>query len=282
MLSWIAIVALSALTWAQPRYLYQRPNLCKYLLSTEQVKLADLIFVKLVEPENEVLHSPADGVSNHERRTATLLATRLNKKIVLLPSLSKGIDIPAVDGIIFDDDGNPLQNFSLKTFFPNRSKGADLNEKLLYTMKVARSSIMKNYTAERWREIISSYISPKTPLADRKMECDIHAKIFGLFDKDPRPVVVVIDYSLDENAIFRLHSRREGDRFSTYLTLDSYDKGVNVLHLMERMREQAIVTEYVFIGRHNMFHVTGEGYQMTEYCDELGHEHDQTRNPQNM
>ncbi len=255
------------------KYLYQEPQLCEFLLTTDDVRLSDMIAADLVEPEGQFLYTPSGNVSDHELKTARLLAERLKRPLALLPRLNKTVDVPAVDGVMFNDDGDPVRNFSLKTFMPSQGSQVDLNQKLLATMRVARRSVEKNYNAVRWNEIIPRYLPRSISREDCGLECATHAKIFGVSAQQLRPVTIVIDYTLDHTAVFRLHMRLNGTAPHVYLTLNSYDQGINLLHLMERMRAHPTIKEYVFLGAHHLLSVTETGYQMTEFCDTYGHKH---------
>jgi hypothetical protein len=256
---------------ALPDLLHQSPGMCEYFLSSEEVRLADLVGAALIEPDGTFLHSPREGVSDHEFQTAKLLAERLKLHVAVLPRLNKWLAIPAVDGIIFDGEGKALRNFSLKTFFPAQG---EQNKRLAETLRVARRSLETNYSFNRWQEIMRSHFPRKINDEGCNKECEIYAKIFGL-NGQTRPVSIVIDYTLDPRAIFRLHMRKLQDETEphVFLTLDSQRDGISVTNLMKRMQTHPVIKEYIFIGVHNILSITAKGFSMTEHCDSLAHNH---------
>ncbi len=259
---------------ALPRYLYETPKFCEYFLSTEGARLSDLIGIELVEPDGGYLYSPRQDISEHELKTAKLLAERLRRPVALLPRLTRSINVPAVDGILFDEDGNPARNFSLKTFIPSAGSTVDLNQKLLATMRVAQHKIETNYAMNRWKEIIIRGLPRSATPENSDSECLTYAKIFGISDQQVRPVTIVIDYTLDPTAVFRLHMQKHPRAApDVHLTLNSEDRGINILALMRRIHTHPTIEEYVFLGPHHLLSVTEIGFHMTEFCDTFGHSH---------
>jgi hypothetical protein len=238
-----------------------------------EVQLSDLIATGLIEPDGRYLYSPREQIDDHEMQTATMLAERLKRSVVLLPRLNKWVAVPAVDGIMFNQEGRPTHNFSIKTFVPPQSGYADSNKKLLGTMRVARQGIERHYDLKRWQEIVRKYFPRSIANTTCMAEAEIYAKIFGLTNGRLRPVSVVIDYTRDPTAEFRLHMRSGSQGPHVYLSLNDYDNGLNVLHLMERIRTHSVVKEYIFLGTHHLLSIRENGYEMTEFCDSFGHDH---------
>ena len=253
---------------------------CDYLLGSPRLSLADLIETKIVEPEGRYLFTPPRETSEHETRTTTILANRIGRATALIPTLSF-FDMPAVDGIFFDTSGRPTMNFSLKTFLIPTRDDQSLNDKLRRTMRKAENSVNRLYSASQLRQVIASSsrqlgrnFSPE--ILEREFE--VHAKVFG-FDGLSRPVAIVIDYTLDGSAFFRAHSReaRQVDgsmEDKIFLTLENNADGIDIKELRKKLRRHPSIKEYIFVGRHNIFHVTQTGWQMTEFCDDLGHIHE--------
>jgi hypothetical protein len=264
--------------------LHQNRKACQQILAAPKVRLHDLVEAGIVEPDNRYLSSPVDETHNeHEYRTALLLAARLRTPIAFIPALS-GVNVPTVDGIIFDKNGDPTHNFSLKTFMPSKSSGGGLNDKLRDTIDRAKEAVDSQYSAHNLRRVVTKYLDPSVSLSDRRKECEVQSKIFGWSHgwynepnspkPPPRPVVLVIDYTLDRSAIFRDHGYMdENDHVVNFLTLNGYE-GLSIKDLMLELRAHPTVKEFVFVSPHNMFHIRANGYQMTEFCDHLGHAHD--------
>lgn len=269
----IAITGASAGA-AVPRFAHLNTRLCEFVLTTPMMELGDLINSGLVEPEGKYLHTLPEAPRDHEHNTAKLLAERLKRPLVLLPRLSRVVNVPAVDGVLYDANGVPQSNFSLKKFFPSQNTDLDLNDKLLNVMNNARKSVEINYSLPRWREIIGRTLPPTLGAAKCDLECQLYSSIFGVTAHGVRPVSVVIDYTEDPTAVFRLHMKLDEKRIpEVYVTLNSHDRGINVLHLMERIRAHSTVKEYIFLGAHHMLIVNADSYQMSEFCDGLGHAH---------
>lgn len=270
LLGLIAVALSSFSVHARPWYLHQAPSTCTEALSVPTIKLSDLIYLKFVEPDNRYLYSPSEAISDHEYDTANLLAQRLRRKIALLPRVAGFMHVPTVDGIIFNPDGTPDMNFSLKTWMPSSGRGTNLNRKLAQAIEDARRAVETNYNYNRWKEIICKRLSPKVSASEAELECRVHAKLFGILDSPRRPVSLVIDYTQDETAIFQTNYVHGAVKPSLSLTLIPDKPGLDILQAMDEIRVHPVIKEVILLGAHNMFRMNKTGYQMTEYCD-FGH-----------
>lgn len=259
---------------APVRLLSDNAGICEHLLKSKMVKLSDLISYAVVEPDGDYLYSPRELITDHELKTATILAERLKRTVAVLPRLNKWMSVPAVDGIMFDRSGKPLNNFSLKTFFPSQRPG-DLNTKLSNTIRTAANQIERNYNMARWSQIARERFPASVSNDTCFSEARLYAKIFGIVRTEVRPITVVIDYTADPTAIFRLGMKfhYQTGLQQAYLTLNDSAEGLSLLDMMDNLRGHASIKEYIFLGVHHVLTVTPDRYEMTEYCDSLGHQH---------
>ena len=228
----------------------------------------------MLEPDNSFLFSGRENEEDFEYRTAKIMAGRLRQWTALIPRLTKRIAVPAVDGILFDERGSPTMNYSIKTFAPREDRRKPLNVKLLDTTRLARQGINRNYGRERWNEIICHVLPPSTTEEQRNLECRTYHKIFGLDRNPPRPVMIVIDYTLDRDVVFRLHSTFAKSTLpQTFISLEPRERGIDVMKLLELIEQNPVVKEYLFLGPHQMFHVRRDSYELTEFCDDISHPH---------
>lgn len=262
--------------FAIPKYLYPDTKFCQFFLTAQHVQLADLVEMDVVESEGKYLNAPREYRDPAEFATAKILAERLRQPLALIPRLTKTVNIPAVDGILFNGLGEPVANFSIKTFMPSSGNGRNLNRKLEAVLEQAVKSVENHYSVTRWREILRKFMNaPSVTDADCDQECRTYTKIFGLSDHNVRPVKIVIDYTKDSTAIFRLTGKFEpGQTPRQFLTLNARDdEAIDVTEIMDEIRKHPVIDEYIFLGMHHLLRISATSYQMTEFCDNLGHSH---------
>jgi hypothetical protein len=245
---------------------------CNAILAFQNLQLNDLVETGFVVKKDELLYVTPGEVPAHEMRTATLLATRLEQPIALI-SRAYDMNIPSVDGVLFNSRGYAVSNFSLKSVTAPNSK--NMNETVKGALKRAEEVLNDQYTRQGWQSIAEQQL-PGRLQAYRHVVGKTLTRIFGLGPKSVRPVSIVIDYSEMEDMGFHLsHQGLDGTRSSrTFISLDKSNDGqVEINTIMQRVRDRPNIKEYIFLGMHHLLRVTADGYSVDEYCDDLGHIH---------
>lgn len=242
---------------------------CRTILSFTEPTLKDLETMDFLTKRTPFSYVSNGAITAHELRSGDLLGQRLGQAIALIPS-AMSVDIPAVDGIIFDKDGNPESNFSMKSIRKEDAK--DINRTIKRAINAAEEAIEDRYTPERWREI---HNVPLPEVNQNRWQMHLaRLRLFGLKGNKQRRVAIVIDYSQIPTAVLRLHhTGLDGSQQTrTGISLNnSLESIVEVNGLIRKARENKIIKDYIFLGSHHLMRVSERGYYLDEFCDSLGH-----------
>src|SRR5262249_37604634 len=143
---------------------------------------------------------------------------RLNQPVALITKLFS-VDMPVVDGILFNENGIPQSNFAMKSV--SRVDSPDMDRTIRGAILRAEASIRFHYSAKRWQEISDNNVTPKFGPDYRSSINAARRRVFGL-DQSHRKVTIVIDYSKMPEAILYLrHQGLDGGiRTHSYISLD--------------------------------------------------------------
>lgn len=195
------------------------PNTIEFyqkLLSCREITLKCLKSKGLIQQLTPLLYS-VKGSSEayfHELDTAIRLSSLLNLRVLFCPHLPGFNGIPAVDAIVFANDGRAIANVSLKT---KREASNNITKSLKGLIQTTRASIREIYNRQAFYEIFNvdySEQKPNEPHLDyhsrklRPLAADATLKFLGLHEdhlEKPRPIWIAIDIREDESKAIELH-----------------------------------------------------------------------------